>query len=104
MTIRQTVRRRLLIHALIIVAIYVAGDVLVHATTPGSLVFAATMAALCIATLVVIDRAVSIRCPRCAKPLPNILVQSALGWRNQRCPNCGLDVDEPAPHDPPASP
>ena len=102
MTIRQTVRRRLLTYALVIVAVYVAGDMVVQVLTPGSIGFAVTMAALCIATLVVIDRAVSIPCPQCAKPLAGILFQSAMGWRNQRCPHCALDVDAPPSKEPTA--
>lgn len=95
MTVRQYIQRRLLIHAAALLLIYVAGEVTIHFLTPGSIAFVLVMVALCITTLVVIDRLAGVSCPRCSKSLATVLVQAALGFRNQRCPHCKLDVDEP---------
>jgi hypothetical protein len=93
-TVRQYIQRRLIAHAAALALAYVAGDIAIHFLKPGSVVFVVIMVGLCITTLFVIDRLSGIECPRCAKSLAPVLVQAAVGLRNQRCPHCKLDVDE----------
>ena len=98
MTIRIYIRRRFLTYALVIVSVYVVGDLLTRALMPGSIWFLVAMVALCAATLFLIDEFVNIRCPRCSKRLASVLFQVWLGLPNQRCPHCQLDVDEQMPN------
>lgn len=100
MTTRDYVRRKFLVYASSIVLVYIVGDLSIHFLTPGSIGFSLAMVTLCLVTLLVIDKVVSIRCPRCGKPLATILFQTAMGWPKQRCPHCELAVDEQMPTDP----